>query len=307
MRIRTVKPEFWTNEKMSELHPETCLLSLALLNYADDEGFFNANPKLIKAALFPLRELSVSITVGLRELYDIGYIAYYLGSDNRVYGHVVKFSSHQKVNNKSKSKIKELVDLSEPYGSPTLNLPLGTGNREQVSGNREQGTNMSISEEMNAPQFKDGDQLTLQNVSRETSEPKKPRPKKWESEMMEVWEFYKEHCKTRNEELGTVHITEPRVFNDKYRKTVKARLNEGYTVEQLKDAVRGCLLTPHNLGENDNNKPYTNLDLICRDGSQVERFIGNAKEQAPKQRYKNVHQVIADNDDPKWKAGEQSW
>ncbi|HBS0572930.1 TPA: DnaT-like ssDNA-binding domain-containing protein, partial [Klebsiella pneumoniae] len=46
-RIRTIKPEFWTDEDMAEVSEPACLLAIGLLNYADDEGYFNANPKLI--------------------------------------------------------------------------------------------------------------------------------------------------------------------------------------------------------------------------------------------------------------------
>lgn len=65
-RIRTIKPEFWTDEDMAEVSEPACLLAIGLLNYADDEGYFNANPKLIKAAVFPIREPSVPIPVLIR-------------------------------------------------------------------------------------------------------------------------------------------------------------------------------------------------------------------------------------------------
>ena len=70
-RIRTVKPEFWTNEALSASSAETHLLAAALLNYADDEGYFNANPGLVKAACSPLRESSVSTHAQLRRLAEI--------------------------------------------------------------------------------------------------------------------------------------------------------------------------------------------------------------------------------------------
>ena len=65
-RIRTIKPEFWTDEDLSEVSEAACLLAIGLLNYADDEGYFNANPKLVKAAVFPIREQSGSIPVLLQ-------------------------------------------------------------------------------------------------------------------------------------------------------------------------------------------------------------------------------------------------
>lgn len=65
------------------------------------------------------------------------------------------------------------------------------------------------------------------------------------------------------------------VLNAKRIKALTARLKEGYTVEQIKMAITGCSMTPHNMGQNNNGKRYDELELICRDGSQVERFIGN--------------------------------
>ena len=46
-------------------------IAAALLNYADDEGYFNANPGLVKAACSPLRESSVSTHTQLKRLAEI--------------------------------------------------------------------------------------------------------------------------------------------------------------------------------------------------------------------------------------------
>ena len=61
-RIRTIKPEFWKHEDLSALPEITHMLAAALLGYADDEGYFNANPALVKSECLPLRESSVSPT-----------------------------------------------------------------------------------------------------------------------------------------------------------------------------------------------------------------------------------------------------
>jgi hypothetical protein len=140
-RIRTIKPEFWTDERLSELPEAVHMLAAALLNYADDEGFFNANPALVKAACFPLREPSVSIHGGLTELSNIGYLQLFDGIDGRKYGWIVSFSKHQKINRPSPSRIRGLVRFSEDSvnahgGLSESSLPeqgsgRGTGNREQ--------------------------------------------------------------------------------------------------------------------------------------------------------------------------------
>lgn len=131
-RIRTIKPEFWTDEDMAEVSEAACLLAIGLLNYADDEGYFNANPKLIKAAVFPIREPSVSIPVMLRELSNHGYLSMFSTPDNRDFGLIRNFGKHQVVNKPRASKIKEMELLPYNYGSDTGGLPSGM---DQGSGN----------------------------------------------------------------------------------------------------------------------------------------------------------------------------
>ena len=133
-RIRTIKPEFWRNEALSNISSEACLLAIGLLNHCDDEGYFNANPKLVESDVFPLRNLSSTTTVLLRELSDIGYINLFSGSDGKTYGHIVNFSKHQVINKKNSSKIKELCELPYDYGSDTVALQVGNG-KEQGNGN----------------------------------------------------------------------------------------------------------------------------------------------------------------------------
>lgn len=56
------------------------------------------------------------------------------------------------------------------------------------------------------------------------------------------------------------------------RRAVRARLKEGYSVDQLKRAVRGCAMSPFHMGDNDSKKQYNDLTLICRNGEKVESF-----------------------------------
>lgn len=145
-RIRTIKPEFWTDEDMAELSEPACLLAIGLLNYADDEGYFNANPKLIKAAVFPIREPSVPIPVLIRELSNCGYLSMFSTSDGKQFGAITNFLKHQVVNKPKESKIKCLPLIPYEYGTDTGLLPAGKG-----SGIRESKTPLSAREEIQIP------------------------------------------------------------------------------------------------------------------------------------------------------------
>lgn len=61
----------------------------------------------------------------------------------------------------------------------------------------------------------------------------------------------------------------------KRENAVKARLREGYTVDQIKKAILGCSLSPFNMGQNSNGKPYNDLELICRDGVKLDGYAEN--------------------------------
>lgn len=113
MRIRTIKPAFWANEKMAALPDFARLLAIGLLNYADDHGYFWANPLMIRGALFPFEEDSSKIRRGLAQLAAEGYIKLGKTEDGREVGHVVNFSKHQRVDKPQDSEIKPLAFFEE--------------------------------------------------------------------------------------------------------------------------------------------------------------------------------------------------
>lgn len=63
-------------------------------------------------------------------------------------------------------------------------------------------------------------------------------------------------------------------------KAVRARLRDGYTVEEIKAGIDGCRASPFHMGQNDGQKRHDDLTLICRTGSKLESFM--AMKDAPK-------------------------
>lgn len=65
---------------------------------------------------------------------------------------------------------------------------------------------------------------------------------------------------------------------------VKARINQGFTVAQLKRAIDGCAYVPYvgprgrQATEDHGAKRHDDIDLICRDETYVERFLRYADE-----------------------------
>jgi hypothetical protein len=99
------------------------LLAGALVNYADDEGYFNANPVLVKAGTNPLRVDKTSIEEQMEQLARIGYIEV-RRSGVKHYGKVLTFETHQRVSHATPSKLKsKFEELPKSSGEIPEPLP----------------------------------------------------------------------------------------------------------------------------------------------------------------------------------------
>ena len=75
----------------------------------------------------------------------------------------------------------------------------------------------------------------------------------------------------------------------KRRQCIKQSLKI-YEIEDLKKAIDGCSLTPHNMGDNDSGAIYDDIRLILRDASQIDRFMANAENPPTGSRIKTIDQ-----------------
>jgi hypothetical protein len=77
-RIRTVKPDIWKSEQISDVSIEARLTFLGLITQADDYGRMKGSPKLVRSLVFPYDEYTVqNITEWLRELHENDLIRWY--------------------------------------------------------------------------------------------------------------------------------------------------------------------------------------------------------------------------------------
>jgi hypothetical protein len=120
MRIRTVKPEFWTNQDLISLSEFSRLMALALLNYCDDEGYFNASPVLIRGAVFPFESDLKRVESAIQDLHKIDYIRLGTTVDGKKFGFVVNFEKHQYIQRPKESAFKGLCEFR--YYSDTCTI-----------------------------------------------------------------------------------------------------------------------------------------------------------------------------------------
>lgn len=94
-RIRTIKPEFWQDEKLAPLDPLTRLVFIGMISQADDAGRLVDSVRLLDGLLFPM----TSDTCGpsLDVLADVGVIERGITSSGQPVIQIVGWSKHQKV------------------------------------------------------------------------------------------------------------------------------------------------------------------------------------------------------------------
>src|SRR5688500_12487812 len=99
-RIRTIKPEFWSDEKLSVQDPLTRLVFVGLISNADDAGRLVDNVKLLDGLLFPSND--VSCAGALDTLTRLGRIQRYRSANGQCVIQIVKWRQHQKIDHPGK-------------------------------------------------------------------------------------------------------------------------------------------------------------------------------------------------------------
>lgn len=152
-RIRSIKPEFFSDPKPARCSREARLLFLGILTEADDDGRLLATPKRLAGNLYPHDPdvTAAKVTRWLGELEQVGMVYRYT-VDGAEYLHVCTFGRHQKISHKTESRLPPPPDKSpDPNGNGSGKTPeklqknsgaapesfrpdLGSGSR-----NREQG------------------------------------------------------------------------------------------------------------------------------------------------------------------------
>lgn len=148
-RIRTVKPEFWTDEKMAKLSRDARLVYIGLWNHSDDKGICRGNPTLLRSQLFPFtdppyfdQDMTPEKFIGiLRELEQMKRI-YKFSAGGEDFYLVKNFPKHQKIDRPSAginpAPPPGLFD--EPSPSPRRAIDedspqdQGSGNRDKEQG-----------------------------------------------------------------------------------------------------------------------------------------------------------------------------
>lgn len=136
-RIRTIKPEFWADEKLAPMRPIERLVFLGLISMADDAGRLVDSIKAIDGFVFPMTEDSSKASI--ESLNRLGRIVRYKSESGQHLIQITNWKTHQKVVNPSsyvlpapklrQHKIESIESLNKSSASdllPTTNDLLPT-------------------------------------------------------------------------------------------------------------------------------------------------------------------------------------
>jgi hypothetical protein len=106
-RIRSLKPETFQSETLANVSLEAERTFLGLSTQADDRGRFRWQPKTLNGVLWSERgnHQVAKFELELAELISEHALCRYVGCDGKIYGHLVRWDSHQKVDKPSPSRI----------------------------------------------------------------------------------------------------------------------------------------------------------------------------------------------------------
>lgn len=138
-RIRTIKPEFWTDETVVELDFHERLLFIGLWNFCDDQGFIDYKPKQLKMRIFPGD--TVDVVRAMEALVSASLVRVFT-DETAVVCQISNWAKHQRVTNPAKprfspSDLRELPCLPETLARTREESRVLSGERKGREGIKE--------------------------------------------------------------------------------------------------------------------------------------------------------------------------
>lgn len=98
-----------------------------------------------------------------------------------------------------------------------------------------------------------------------------------QSQVVEVFEYWK-----------TSHGCPKAILTKERARKIAERIDEGYTLDQIKCAIEGIKLSPFHAGENDRGTTYMDIFNVCKEGRLLERFAYLHERRQARERHAQV-------------------
>lgn len=113
-RIRSIKPEFWSDDSVIDCSPLARLMFIGTWNFADDAGNLDRSAKQLKTRIFPVDDVDCEPLV--EELLTHGLLIEYSVSGKK-YLHIPGFADHQIINRPSKPVVPTYQESMRTQGA----------------------------------------------------------------------------------------------------------------------------------------------------------------------------------------------
>ena len=133
-RIRSIKPDFWDDEKLAKMSLQANLLFIGMWNFADDNGVIRASAGWIKAQIFPHRgQIRVNAVQKWLSECKQHTLVIPFEFNNEAYLLIKNFHRHQRIDRPQPSKVplstlqKILDEFDESSTSDRRSFAAGEG------------------------------------------------------------------------------------------------------------------------------------------------------------------------------------
>lgn len=254
-RIRSVKPEFWTDPEVVALPMAARLFFIGCWNHADDFGVLKDDPHRLKLQILPSDDVDPVQLVAA--LVASNLLLRRVAPDGTAVLVVRTFALHQKIDKRSPGRWGHPDDFTLPTSAdpeppkPTAHdesPPIPTNPSDSPPRKGREGTGL------------DGTSTTVVSPASQSLDlvPPPSSPSATVQRVFDAW-------------IDSTGRTDRTVLDTKRRRLIQAAL-ERYPVDDVLDAVRGWQHSPHHRGENDSGTVYNDLGLLLRDPAHIERF-----------------------------------
>jgi hypothetical protein len=240
-----LKPEFFADEKVNAVSRDARYLTIGLITRADDRGRQQHMEQAILGHVYPAGDVPVKqLAKWLGEIVEVG-IAWSYQHGPFSYLWLPQFWRHQKINRPSES------ELPPHPQDPLKDVPI----TEAIKVFRGESFTESLNEDLTPPRagarsvpFLNDDKGEVEIDARDATR--------------DLFAYWQEKC----------NHPQARLSADR-RGKIQARLREERTPEEIRAAIDGASRAAY---VSDAGDKFDDIELICRNGSKLESFIGRA-------------------------------
>lgn len=248
-RIRSIKPEFWTDTAVVGRSAFARLLLIGIWNHADDFGVVKDDPEQLALQVLPRDEVDAQALVD--ELVEARLLLRRVAPCGTPVLVVRTWERHQKVDKRSPGRYGDPSTFAEaPAAAPPL--PPNPAEPPRIPPSPAPGREGS-GVEGNPSVEERGAVVPLALVDSTASPPAT-------GDVETVFDAWRESTGKHRA-----------VLDQKRRRVITSRLKD-FPVDELVDAVKGWRHSAHHRGENDRHTVYNELELLLRDATHVEQF-----------------------------------